>query len=224
MQPSDNERQRERERVRILLAARRIVQADLLLKRAFGEPERQIAFWESLERSFNSDRRPAAILGHAFAASEAASLPAAEIKARPEYKAALQAWRRAMSSLYSREFADAMSRLREGDSDAVEAALLFVEADPWCFRSGYWKQDIMRYLRHVTLTDEQTGRVRAVLYASVKVGLRMEFREYCRTARVVDSAQFRRRLKALRDQGLHGPGVRQRAGWMLDAIVRANGP
>lgn len=43
-------------------------------------------------------------------------------------------------------FLDVPRRLRDGDQTAIESALRFLEADPWCFRSGYLKESLMRAL------------------------------------------------------------------------------
>jgi hypothetical protein len=49
----------------------------------------------------------------------------------------------------------------------------------------------------------------------------MEFREYCRTVRVVDGTEFRLQLSQVSRNAASASG--QRARWMLDALVRTNG-
>lgn len=65
-------------------------------------------------------------------------------------------------------FEDVPSRLRNGDETAIEPALRFLEADPWCFRSGYLKASLMRALAGgVPLTGYQR-RVHRVLLARLR--------------------------------------------------------
>jgi hypothetical protein len=42
--------------------------------------------------------------------------------------------------------------LRRGERTACEAALVFLEVDPWCFRSGYEKADLMKGVAHLELS------------------------------------------------------------------------
>jgi predicted Rdx family selenoprotein len=50
-----------------------------------------------------------------------------------------------------------------GDSFATEAAICFLEARPYFFRSGYMFSDIMRKIKRVPLTPEQAGRLELVI-------------------------------------------------------------
>jgi hypothetical protein len=42
-----------------------------------------------------------------------------------------------------------------GDEDAVWAAIAFLDADPYLFRSGYMKRRLLKDLRRIALTREQ---------------------------------------------------------------------
>jgi hypothetical protein len=218
------EREREEERARIIRAAYAVVQADAAMDRIWNEPARKFAFLRRLaaldeaepDEDIPSD--PAALLASLSPASEAGFPSYVEVKSTAEYKVALRRWRRAMERIYSVRFLADVERLRAGDHGAVEAALLFLEADPWCFRSGYVKQNLVRYLRHVVLTEDEKDRLRRVMISAVRSGPRMEFREYCRTARVLDSPTLREWLETLSVAWGHGDGVHQRARWMLEAI------
>ena len=61
--------------------------------------------------------------------------------------------------------------IRAGDRGAIDAAIQFLEADPWCFRSGYVKAELMSALAHAPLGDDDRRRLRAV------VGNRVRHRE-----------------------------------------------
>src|SRR5215203_3717872 len=65
----------------------------------------------------------------------------------------------------------------------VDEAVWFLEADPWCFFSGYSETKVMRRLMTAPLTDAQRERLSVVVLAAVDVGWRWEFRETIRLAR-----------------------------------------
>jgi hypothetical protein len=54
-------------------------------------------------------------------------------------------------------------RIRDGDRAAVDEAVRFLEADPWCFRSGYLKADLMTALANVALTEHVRRRLRGAV-------------------------------------------------------------
>jgi hypothetical protein len=128
----------------------------------------------------------------------------------------------AMNAMYTAELNLAIEQLSKGNSVDVELCLVFLEADPWCDRSGYVKQTIVRHMRKVRLLYRQQERLLDALLIAVYTGPRIEFREYCRTARAVATPEFYQRLRSLagnpRNQGM--TGVEQRALWMLEAIDR----
>lgn len=132
------------------------------------------------------------------------------------------AWHEAMALLYPKDFWDGLERLRSGDPAAIEPAITFLEVDPWCFRSGYAKETIVRFLKRADLSDEQAGRLRPVILNAIDVGDRREFRGYCRLAlHVVDESLRLALLQRLRSAD---PGQARRALWVLDALREPLGP
>lgn len=148
---------------------------------------------------------------------------------RDEGREALDRWHEAARKfheavrlLYSEDFEATVERLRTGDLTAVEPAIGFLEADPWCFRSGYAKETILRFLPRATPTEEQAERLRVVVLRAVDVGDRREFRGYSRLARhVVDDALRSELLGRLRSGD---PGRARRALWVLEALDEPFGP
>lgn len=53
--------------------------------------------------------------------------------------------------------------VRLQEPHAIEHAIVFLEADPWCHRSGYEKQWILRALAHADLSPTQLLRIEAAL-------------------------------------------------------------
>lgn len=121
--------------------------------------------------------------------------------------------------MYTSELEALPGVLRSGDPAAIEAGVVFVEADPRCFRSGYLKERLLRGLRHAPLTAGQAERLTRALLHAVDDSDRREFAQWCRLAavrldrRVVD-AELQRRVEQHAD-----PEVRRRAAWMLRRLA-----
>ncbi len=130
-----------------------------------------------------------------------------------EYLRALSEWHQTVAEAYPPEFWDDYALLRAHNPSAVESALLFLEADPIFFRSGYVKTNLLRSLGQVALSEEQRNRLQEAVLNVVRSRYGREFRDYCRLARRIDSPGFRAAIEALTaDRDAH---VRRRAGWML---------
>lgn len=127
--------------------------------------------------------------------------------------------REAVDIMYPPEFWADVARLQQGDPSAVEPALVFLEADPWCFRSGYAKESVLALLPRHDLSAEQWARIEAVLLRAVDIGDRREFRAHRRLARKFASPQLREELR--RRLRADDPGVARRALRMLAAVRRA---
>jgi hypothetical protein len=92
---------------------------------------------------------------------------------------------------------DATDRVRRGDTSGVETLVRFLEADIYCFRSGYMKAEVIDVLKRADLDETAAGRLRAVVLSVVSGYDRREFRAYIRLARRVDSEALREDLRAL---------------------------
>jgi hypothetical protein len=120
------------------------------------------------------------------------------------------------TALYSDHFWNDVELAKQADADAIDRILVFLEADPWCFRSGYAKDTLLRCVRHVALTPDQTQRTRAIVLHAVDTGDRREFREICRLAKKVADSDLR--LALLQRLRSDDRGVARRALWVLDSI------
>jgi len=56
----------------------------------------------------------------------------------------------------------ALTRISSGDTEAVEAAICFLEIRPYFFRSGYMFKAILRRCGRASLSSDQTARLEAV--------------------------------------------------------------
>ncbi len=99
--------------------------------------------------------------------------------------------------------------LRERSRGSIDAAIEFLEADPWCFRSGYAKGRLLRRLRRCEFSWSQRLRLATVVLHVVDAGGRLEFRDATRLARRLGGAELRGGLR----RRLHGAdtGVARRA-------------
>ena len=109
-----------------------------------------------------------------------------------------------------RQIAD---ELAAGDPTAVNDAIAYLERDPWEFRSGYVKAQLLRRLKHVELSRVQTDRIESALLHYVDVGLRWDFREACTLARRIATPSLSDALRAR--LSATDVGVRLRALTML---------
>jgi hypothetical protein len=112
--------------------------------------------------------------------------------------------------------------LREHDSDAIEMAIRFLEADPWFFRSGYIKQELIAHLRRVRLTDNQQERLRTVILDRIEGEDRREFRRYCQLARLLETPAFREAVLSRVES--RNTRVARHARWVLQALISTAPP
>jgi hypothetical protein len=128
----------------------------------------------------------------------------------------------AFHAMYPAEFWRKVGAMADGNAGGIEEPLVFLEADPWCFRSGYAKQTIARLIRKVALTEAQRQRLLDALLNGVTKGPRWEFREYCKAARAFSTPEFRIRLRQMSGftKEPPGTGAEQRARWMLEKVER----
>lgn len=109
--------------------------------------------------------------------------------------------------------------LADGHARSVEAAIAFLEADPWFFRSGYEKQNLIRHVKRARLSETQRERLGRVVLAAIDGRDRQEFRHFCRLACGVWSDMLDEEVASrMRSPD---PGVRRRAIWVAEAAISA---
>lgn len=86
-------------------------------------------------------------------------------------------------------------RVRAGEAEALNEAILFLEVDPWFFRSGYLKEKLLQSLKSAPLRERECVRLRNVVW-NVAIGRnRREFRNFCSLGARVSSPDFVARLE-----------------------------
>ena len=125
-------------------------------------------------------------------------------------------YRATLDAAYPPGFWEHYRCLKAGDPAGLETAVRFLEADPWFFRTGYEKADLIKWLTRMELTEKDMARLRQVVLNAVDSRDRREFRAYCRLARRVDHDRLRQALAERLNS--EDEGVRRRARWVLDAL------
>jgi hypothetical protein len=139
------------------------------------------------------------------------------------------AWReaaRAFHAAYDKlAFPGGISRefelLRVGDVTAIEMAIRFLEANPWFFRSGYHKADILKMLSKHPLSDEQCLRVRKLILERLRDRPVREMRAYARFAPRVSTPQFEAEITSIAENA--NRHAARHAQWVLDCLKSARG-
>lgn len=72
------------------------------------------------------------------------------------YHALVDEYWRAWENVVPPGFWDEYDRLKRGDLLGLETAISFLEADPWFFRSGYLKADLLRFVARLTPAVSRT--------------------------------------------------------------------
>lgn len=83
------------------------------------------------------------------------------------------------------------------DTELQEFVLTFLEIDPWFFRSGYHKEEMLRRIKRSPLKKAQQVRLRAVLLDAVRRRGSREYRRYCRLAAKLADSELVCELKNL---------------------------
>ena len=112
-----------------------------------------------------------------------------------EQRAKLEAEHTAFPPGYEQSYWQA----KAGDGRNLEPLVLFLEADPYVFRSGYAKEAAIQALKQVPeIPPHYAARLRSVILHIVDTRWGQEFRAYCRLAVKVDTPGFRAALEQRR--------------------------
>lgn len=109
-----------------------------------------------------------------------------------------------------------MEKLRDGDTEAIEVSIQYLEAKPRCFRSGYIAEEILHKLKHVSLTDDQVSRLVKLIVDSIGAGPHRVFMRYTRLARVLGDPRVRLAADKLMDE--QNPETRRRVQHLLQVL------
>jgi len=72
-------------------------------------------------------------------------------------------YRKLVDRLFPGGYAKFFEQIQAGDGSAIEFALVFVEVQPYYFRSQYHRTRLIRMLKHARLSSAQADRIKRVL-------------------------------------------------------------
>jgi hypothetical protein len=122
-----------------------------------------------------------------------------------------------LGAVFTEGFFAAAAALKAGDSNSLEYGVRFLEADPWCHRSGYWKARLIPKITRLDLDEAVRERLARVVLAVVDdPRRRREIAEYGKLARAVETAELRGQLEQRLAVG--DPQVRFNARQVLERL------
>ncbi len=104
--------------------------------------------------------------------------------------------------------------IKQKDPATIDAAITYLEVDPYFFKSGYIMQNIARLLKKIDLTKEQVARIHDLLINSLN---RSRRKEYALLAKKIATQEFCQRLTSLVNNA-DDPKISRRAQFMLNII------
>jgi hypothetical protein len=112
-----------------------------------------------------------------------------------EWSARLGWFNETWMAVFTDGFRAAVAALKAGDQSGLEYGVRFLEADPWCFRSGYMKARLIPAIARLDLDASIRQRLAHVVLAAVDdPRRRREIRQYGTLARVAATPDLRRQL------------------------------
>lgn len=104
-----------------------------------------------------------------------------------------QAWHRATQEFHAAYdrlafpggLEEGLERLKQHDLSTVELAVIYLEANPYYFRSGYNKEKIAQFLKKAPLTDDQKQRLLDVIAAAAQDKDQRKLRVYNALAKTI---------------------------------------
>jgi len=105
-----------------------------------------------------------------------------------------QAWHRATQEFHAAYdrlafpggLKEGLELLKQHDPSAIELAVIYLEANPYHFRSGYNKEKIAHLLKQAPLTDDQKQRLLAVIAAAAQDKDKRKLRVYNALAQAIE--------------------------------------
>ncbi len=116
-----------------------------------------------------------------------------------------------MYTFHSRLWDEYLAEL-QGGAASPEAAIVFLEVDPWCSTSGYTKQKVMRYVSRYDHSVVDRRRLQLVVIDVLRKGPRREFPMTALLAKRLWDAKFEKELTELADSD---PGVQKGVGLLF---------
>ncbi len=174
----------------------------------------------AFQRQIDHFRATGAQAAAAHAAVHAAFRAGVKGKDPARYSALLDAFRAATAAAYPFDADKLRQRIDAGQKAALDTAIAFLVADPWFFRSGYYKASLIGSVKRAPLDANQRSALQHVVMHVIKARDRQEFRIYCRLAAAIGTPAFMDAVDSMTKDP--DPAVRRRAVWVLAALKQAS--
>lgn len=113
----------------------------------------------------------------------------------PAWEAACRRFHAEYDSLaFPGGLSQAFARLGAGDPEIIEQVVQFLEADPYYFRSGYHKVEMIKQLCRRPLSPDHKKRLQQVVLSQIRDHDKREFRAYCRLATHIVDPEFQKQI------------------------------
>jgi hypothetical protein len=109
---------------------------------------------------------------------------------RDRWSEACEAFQQLYATLFYPGGDASLDALKRNESEAIETALDFLDADPKHFRSGYTKEEVWRRLRNAPLTDAHKRRLEEISLRYLDRPVGREFWHMARVMSVVATDTF----------------------------------
>lgn len=109
---------------------------------------------------------------------------------RAQWEDACSEFHRKFDSLCFPSGAEMFNRVRKNDPEALEAAIRFLVADPYHFRSGYLKENLWRWLRHCRLSPSARNRLEKAAFLYLDRRISREFWSMCKAMAQLGGTEF----------------------------------
>ena len=136
--------------------------------------------------------------------------------ANKKWHDAAVAFQSAVEEFYA-PYKQVLAGVRAGRSDSIDEATRFLVADPWCFRSGYLKADLMHALANAALPDHVIPLLREVILHRISDRQRRLLRYAAQLAANVWDQAFETQIMRLEQDG---SPAEQRAAAQVSAGAR----
>jgi hypothetical protein len=97
---------------------------------------------------------------------------------------------------FPRGLLEGLRLLQQQDPATIALAITYLKADPYFFRSGYNKQEILRRLKRAPFTKKQTAELQEIIIAALK-SPRTFSSQFAGLARNVQDAKFKTTIEAI---------------------------
>jgi hypothetical protein len=132
------------------------------------------------------------------------------------WQEAAEVFHRVINEAYPSGFEEDFRHLLSGSKEGLEGAIAFLEFDPWFFRTGYLKAELIRLVCKLPLSDDESQRLEMVVINAIDLRDRREFRWYCKLAKKINSSTLRKKVE---ERLLSSDkSVCRRSRWVLSAI------